>query len=301
MFRDENPMDVWANVQTDHLEPAERALATRSKKSLIDLQRGKQMAKAPYETSAMDPSQFVIKTLPQFERYLDECLQIADKTPTVLIFETKGSSSLWTPWRKALDKKFYYKNDETSGVTAIMMNLLVRGEEPNKMAFIDVRQIIEHDLDGKPNLPDAFYRLLTHRQVMVTGENIVKHLKRAENSFCDRLGKVCFSNMDDLVNRWAEKSGTGPWCDNVGRRLEEWEFCLNPLTNNGLLANYHLVKDRETFFENPYEAVADWENYENMRKSQLIHALNKVWFSASLVEEILDCFNRWKFSLSAIA
>ena len=66
MFHDESPMDVWANVQTDHLKPAERALATRSKKLLIDLQRGKRMAKAPYETSAMDPFQFVIKTLPQF-------------------------------------------------------------------------------------------------------------------------------------------------------------------------------------------------------------------------------------------
>ena len=258
------------------------------------------MAKAPYEVSGMDPFRYVIKTLSQFERFLDEAIQIADKTPSVLIYETKGSSSLWTPWRKALDKKFYYKNDETSGVTAIMMNLLVRGEEPNKMAFIDVRRIIEHDLDGKPNLPDAFYRLLTHRQVMVTGENVVKHLKRTENSFFDRLGKACLVNLDDLVNRWAEKGNTKPWCDNVGRRLEEHEFRLNPLTNNGLLANYHLVKGNETFFKNPYEVVADWEKYDDMRKSQLIHALNKVWFTACLVEDILGCFNRWKFSLSAM-
>ena len=300
MFCDENPMNVWADVRTDHLKPAERSMATRSKNALIEQQRGRRMAKAPYEVSGMDPFRYVIKTLSQFERFLDECIQIADKTPSVLIYETKGSSSLWTPWRKALDKKYYYKNDETSGVTAIMMNFLVRGEEPNKMAFIDIRRIIDHDLDGKPNLPDAFYRLLTHRQVMVTGENVVKHLKRTENSFFDRLGKVCFANPDDLVNRWAEKGGPRPWCDNVGRRLEEYEFRLNPLTNNGLLVNYHLVKGSETFFKNPYEVVADWESYEDMRKSQLVHALNKVWFSASMVEDLLDCFNRWKFSLSAM-
>ena len=115
--------------------------------------------RAPYETGEANPRKFLINELDRFKTYIDEAIALADANPTVIALETKGTTSLWAKARKRIDGDNYYKNEESSGVTVIMMNVMVRNGE-NRPAFIDIQSIIDNDLDGVPNLPENFGKLL---------------------------------------------------------------------------------------------------------------------------------------------
>ena len=77
-----------------------------------------------------------------------------------------------------------------------------------------------------------------------------------------------------------------------------YSFSIRPLVNNGLLLNFHKVFYNKAFFKNPYEILADWSDLKELRDSQLIHALNKMWFTERLVIRILDYFVHYRCSFS---
>ena len=82
--------DVWAGVTADHLTADQKREASKAKEHLIELQRGRKMLQAPFETGDEDPADFVINTLDGFKSFLNEGLAMAVK-PTILAVETKGT------------------------------------------------------------------------------------------------------------------------------------------------------------------------------------------------------------------
>ena len=93
------------------------------------------MVRAPYEKGETEVHTYVINTLSGLNDFLDKAHGIADMLPTVICLETKGTSNCWAKARKEIDGEKYIKNDESSGVTVILLNILV----------------IEEDLNGNPN------------------------------------------------------------------------------------------------------------------------------------------------------
>ena len=281
--------DVWAGISADHLQPKLRREAAKAKDEIILLQEGRTMLRAPFETGEKDPRSYVIDTVAKFEQFFDEALETASR-PTILVMETKGNSDCWSKARKEFDGDAYYKNDESSGVTIILVNVIVSGME-NRMAFIDAKKIVENELEGVPNLPACFGTFLKCEMVTVIAESVVKHLKRLENSFFATLDGVLYVTLEDLTDRWT---------DNKRENRYSWEFEINPSKNSGLLVNFHQVFHSETFFKNPYEVLADYSEMKELRHTMLVHALNKVHYTALLIERILEYFVHWRLSLSAM-
>ncbi|MEE3022613.1 MAG: hypothetical protein VX367_08430, partial [SAR324 cluster bacterium] len=249
--------DVWIGVSADHLTPDLKREASKAKEEIIEQQRGKTMIRAPFEMGDENPKKYFIKTLAGLNTYLDKAMEILTK-PTVIVLGTKGSSDRWVRERKRVDGDDYYKNDESSGVTMILLNMMVRDGE-NHMAVIDVQKIIEDELDGVPNLPENVGKLLKSEWSILTGESVVKHIKRLENSFFQKLDGVLYVALNDLARRFRRY------------RLEipenPWDFDLRPNANDGLLANFHTVFPNETFFKNPYEMLADFSDLKKLRDS----------------------------------
>ena len=282
--------DEWADVYTGHLSSAEIRTANRSKEKLIEAQKGRKMWRTAYETGSVDPRDLVVDNLKDFCSFMEEANSIVDKEPTVVVVETKGDSDCWAKVREELDGVNYVKNDESSGVTVILLNVLVREEgKGNKAVFIDIKKIVDNELNGKPNLPTPFYDLLL--KATITGELVIKHIKRLENSF-GRMDGVLFITLQDLTNRWRNH--------NSNPHKTIWEFSIDPYFHEGLINNFHEVFGDRTFFRNPYEALADWSEITELRDSQLKHALNKIVFSGVLVKRILKYFTSWQLSLSAM-
>ena len=282
--------DIWADVPMYHLSPSARREATEARNTIMEQQQGRTLMRAPYETGETEVRTCVIDTLLELNKFLENTLKLADEKPTVITLETKGTSNCWVKARKELDGDDYYKNDESSGVTVITM-CIIDHEGEKVVAFIDVKTIIEDELDGKPTLPDKFFKLLSHPKVMLIGESIVKHLKRIENCFFVRMSRVLYLTLNDLTRRWRHHK------HDVGNT---WEFKLKPNENDGLLLNFHEVFRKKSFFKNPYEVLSDWSDVRDLRDSQVKHALNKSWFSALLIEKILEYFWIWKLSLSVM-
>ena len=281
--------DVWAEVTSEHLNAERRRDANASKEHLMGEQCNRAFIRAPYETGEANPRKFLINELDRFKTYIDEAITLADANPTVIALETKGTTSLWAKARKRIDGDNYYKNEESSGVTVIMMNVMVRNGE-NRPAFIDIQSIIDNDLDGVPNLPENFGKLLKNNQVMLVGEKVGKHIQRIENSFFARLDFVLYTTVEDITERV------------LGHKRERYDHIydvhINPNRNSGLLTNFHEIFPNQTFFKNPYEVFADWSDLSELRDSQIKHALNKIWFTAVLVEKALVYFSGWNLSLS---
>ena len=167
--------DAWAGVSSSHLSAAKVDEANHAKELLVGAQKDRIFLQAPYETGEKSPKDYLIDTLDRFVEFLDSAIELANRQPTVVCLETKGNTNFWVKARKRLDGQNYYKNDESSGVTVILFNILKKDSE-NMVAFVDVKTIIENELDGIPNLPDTFRDLLRHEQTLLTGENINKHL-----------------------------------------------------------------------------------------------------------------------------
>ena len=284
--------DVWADITSDHLNATEKRVANNSKENLIEKQRNRLMLRAPFESGEIDPKELVIDSLSGLNNFLNRALHVADKSPTVIILETKGASNCWDEMRKDIDGPEYVKNDETAGVTVITMNVSVRNEE-NMLAFIDAKKIVENDLGGRPNLPRSFLVLLRHKQVMVMGEKVLRHIKRLENSFFKETNKILYTTIQDLTDRYKAHKISA-------LNLKIWEFESDPNRNEGVINNFHDVFEKETFFRNPYAALADWSGIDEIRESQVLHALNKSYFSGILVEQILRYFESWNMSLSVM-
>ena len=282
--------DPWADVSASHLGPTERRKATESKEKIMLQQKGRTMVRAPYEKGETEIGSYVINTLSGLNAFLDKAHDIAEMLPTVICLETKGTSNHWVKARKEIDGEKYMKNDESSGVTVIMLNILIRDSD-NLVAFIDARTIIDEELGGKPNFPERFFLLLRHRHVMVTGESAVKHIKRIENSFFERTDKILYLSLHDLTRRWRYHKS---------EYRKPWDFYIDPYENDGLLLNFHEVFHNKTFFKNPYEVLSDWSDVSEMRDSQVKHAINKSWFTGVLVEKILQYFYNWNLSLSVM-
>ena len=281
--------DEWSEVSTDHLDARRRQEGNEMKELLIGAQKGRTFIRAPYETGECSPRSYVINDIQKFKQYLNEALEMAELKPMTVALETKGSTNLWVKSRKRIDGDEYYKNDESSGVTVILMNILVR-EGENKPAFIDVKSIVDNDLDGEPSLPDEFYKLLRHRQVMIVGECVAKHIRRIENSFYSRINKILYTTVEDITDR-------------VVRHKREYnknlyDVHIDPNRNSGFIQNFHEIFPNHTYFKNPYEVLADWSDISELRESQLKHALNKIWFVGLVVEKALSYFAPWNLSFS---
>ena len=257
----------------------------------------------PSWDNAHFPQQYYIDTSSHMKEFIGDCLDIVEKGPTVMVLDTRGHSDRWLEKRREIDGDRFSKNEDSSGVTAILIKMHVRGEADEfdyyagkgPMAFINVQKVIERELNGKPSLPSIFFRLLRHRNTVVVGENVVKHLRRIENSFVPTLDEVFYVTMEDLTNRYMEREERGMWDER-----KKWEFDLDPFVNRGLLANYHRVEDMYTYLRNPYETPVElWDDLSgDMRRAQVVHALNKVFFGEALVRRILGMFEKYSFSLS---
>ena len=292
----------WAGTSALHLTPAQKRFCNRAKEEIIRSQQGRKMIRAPYEDGHF-PRAHYIESLSQMKGFVEDCLEIIRKGPTVVVMDTRGSSDRWLDKRRELDGERFRKNEESSGVTAILLKVLVRGHGGHfwlehgegPMAFINMQLIVERDMDGKPSVPPSFLELLRHQNSIITGENVVKHLKRIENSFAPQLVGVFIVTSEDLVNRWEEKLRVAYW-----EGKAEYEFDLDPFVNSGLLASFHRVSE-ETFFRNPYEAApALWDDISAPRISQVAHALNKVFFGEMMLRRVLKYFMNWDMSLAVM-
>ena len=290
----------WAGASALHLTPAQKRFCNRAKEEIVLSQRGRKMIRAPYEDGHF-PSRHYVETLSQLKEFTEDCLEVVRKGPTVIVLDTRGSSDRWLDKRRELDGRQARKNEESSGVTAILLKVLVVGNGgkfwqdygDGPMAFINMQLIVERDMYGNPSLPRSFIELLRHRNSIIVGENVVKSLKRIENSFTPQLDEVIFVTSEDLVNRYEDKRYY--W-----EGQSEWEFDLDPFKNRGLLSNFHRVF-KGTFFRNAYEAApALWDDISKPRISQVAHALNKVFFGEMMLRSVLNHFVKKDMSLSAM-
>ena len=128
--------DPWANVETGHLSPAKRREAEEAKADIIEVQGTRKIRRSPYETGEIEPFSMVIDSLEKFIEFCRLGIEIASNGPTVVILETRGDSDKWVSARKRLDGEDFRKNRESTGVTVVLINILVRNGV-NKIAFIN--------------------------------------------------------------------------------------------------------------------------------------------------------------------
>ena len=231
----------------------------------------------------------VVQDLESFRNLCRAGLDVLQKGPTVVVLETRGKSNLWVAARKRIDGDDYEKNDESSGVTIILINVMNRHGD-DVIGFINVRKIIEDELDGEPTLPEEFWDLVCNQKAMVTGDSLLMHLKRLENSF-GRDNGILYTTLHDLTERWRRHKYEIGDIDS---------FTLNVHEHNGLLLNFHTVFKIETYFNNPYERLSNFTDTNNLRQSQYAYGLNKVFFTMVLVKRILRYFEDSSLSLSVM-
>ena len=96
---------------------------------------------------------------------------------------TEGYSNHWVKARKEIDGDKYVKNDESSGVTFITLNVNLPSSTQRPSS------------KDKPNFPLRFYQFLRHERVILIGENI-KQIKRFENSFYKKTDGILYLSLD---------------------------------------------------------------------------------------------------------
>ena len=281
--------DVWANIETGHLSPEKRVTANASKTEIIKYQQGRIMLQSPYDTGKISAKSKVVDTYDSFKKLCQDGLDVLKKGPTVIVLETRGRSNLWAQARKQLDGDSYQKNDESSGVTVIFLNIMDR-QNDDIIAFVNIRKIVDEELNGEPRTPPEFKELICHEKGILIADNLLKHLKRIENSFFNRLNGPLYVTLHDLVERWRRHK----W--EINDHI--WDIVLNSGENNGLLFNFHEVFAEETYPKNPYEALSDWDNLKIPRQAQIVYGLNKVHFTMLLIQRVLRYFVHSGLSLS---
>ena len=151
----------WAGLSALHLTAAQKRFSQRVKEDLVAMQKGKRRVVATYEDGHF-PRKYYVDTLSHLREFIGDCLDIVDKGPTVIVLDTRGHSDRWEKGRREIDGVRFRKNEDSSGVTAILMKLHVRGEVEatpypfagkGPMAMINVQKILERELGGKPSLP----------------------------------------------------------------------------------------------------------------------------------------------------
>ena len=281
--------DVWADVETNHLQPHERRAADRAKAEIIEQQEGRSFLPSPFDSGKIPVRDKVIEDLESFRSLCRAGLDVLQNGPTVIMLETRGKSNLWVNARKRLDGDNYEKNDESSGVSVILINVLNRDGD-DVIGFINVKRIVEKELNGDPVLPEEFWDLVCNKKAMVIGDGLLMHLKRLENSF-GKFNGLLYMTLHDLTERWRRYKFEIGDLDSV---------VLNAHEHNGLMINFHTVFKFETYFNNPYERLSDFNDSDHFRRSQYAYGLNKVFFSGVLVKRILRFFEDSSLSLSIL-
>ena len=158
--------DIWADVETGHLPPDKRWEADRSKAELVERQRQRVMLRSPFDTGKIPVRDKVIEDMESFRSLCRAGLEVVKKGPTVVVMETRGRSNLWVTARKRLDGDDYFKNDESSGVTIILLNIMNRFGE-DIIGFVNIKKIINDELNGDPCVCPEFVELISAKKVTV--------------------------------------------------------------------------------------------------------------------------------------
>ena len=158
------------------------------------------MLRSPFDTGKIPVRDKVIEDMESFQSLCRAGLEVVKKGPTVVIMETRGRSNLWVTARKRLDGDDYFKNDESSGVTIILLNIMNRFGE-DIIGFVNIKKIINDELNGDPCVCPEFVELISAKKVTVIGDCLLKHFKRLENSFGGIEGSN-YVTLHDLTERW---------------------------------------------------------------------------------------------------
>ena len=87
--------DVWADVETGHLQPRERRAADEAKAEIIEEQRGRLFLPSPFDSGKIPIRDKVVEDLESFRNLCRAGLDVLQKGPTVVVLETRGKSNLW--------------------------------------------------------------------------------------------------------------------------------------------------------------------------------------------------------------
>ena len=67
----ERGQEVWAGISADHLSPIQKRDANCVKEELMEIQKGRKMLCAPFETGEVDQRSYIVDTLGKFNIFVD--------------------------------------------------------------------------------------------------------------------------------------------------------------------------------------------------------------------------------------
>ena len=276
--------DAWANVEVDHLDATEKKEAMEIKERTIDIQEQRDFVDLSRWDS--ETSWAVKRSMAELDAYLDTVLYNLEKDREIIIFETWGNANRWEEGRKKIDGEGFYQNEESAGVTAILIQLL-KGDGKDVSAFICIAEILEKEARNRPILPERLKAVIAHPNSIFIGENIAQHFMRLENSFYDCLNRPLYIGLTDLVDRWKR------W------KIDIFDVRIDPFFSRGILGNFQFCFPRQTFFKNAFECCANW-NVTVFRKQQHAYALENLEAMACIIRATLAFYREHNFQLSVM-
>ena len=287
--------DVWASADTRHLDdqPEIRKKALKLKNRIVRSQEGRVFVKNGIRPGAASVNESLITSKAQLDAFCEKALVEIDDWFKIVFLETRGDSDVWLEKRRANERNMPEPNEESGGVMSITISVrpMVRKENdaPDLTAFIHIGRILMEECNGRPILPEKLATIITHPNSLFVGENISRHLMRLENSFFGRINGAKYLSLTDLVHRWHRA------------KRDIWErFYIDPTVSFGVLRNFHRVFEEQTYFKNAFESYADWNSVSAIRESQLIYALNSMWATKAIFDEVTSFYATWGMQLSVM-
>ena len=285
--------DEWNHVESRHLDgdTERKTKAVRMKENLIRLQENRVIVRNGIHIGASMVQENYITRSGHLDLFCEEVLEQLDDEKRIVFLETWGDTDRWEKGRREIDGDNFCKNEESAGIVGICLRVrpMKRHERlgPDPFAYIHIGKILENERGNRPVIPDKLALIFTHPNALFVGENISRHLLRLENSFFTRLDRIKYMGLTDFVNCYERT------------KRDIWDrFYVEPFSSSGILANFHRVFPHETFFKNPYEAVADWDSCSTMRDSQLVYAFTNLWAMSAIFDEAIQHYEEHKMQLS---
>ena len=96
-------VNAWANVETNHLLPEEKAKALGLKEKWKESQDGKWMLKPNFKTGDATHKQHWAETTAELDILCDQFLEAFERRPQLLLLDTRGDSDMWKRKREEMD------------------------------------------------------------------------------------------------------------------------------------------------------------------------------------------------------
>ena len=285
--------DPWAGADSRHLDdhPETKRKALKMKNRIVRSQIDRVFVKNGIRPGSEVVNNALITTKAHLDAFCEKVLEELDDFYKIIFLESRGDSDCWLEKRNLDGRSALQKNEESGGVMSVTIRMrpMKRKESdaPDLMAFIHIGRILVEECGGRPILPTKLAEIITHPHSLFVGENVARHLMRLENSFFGRINGAKYLGLTDLVNRWER-----------AKRDSGDRFYVDPSQSVGVLRNFHRVFKGETYFKNAFESFADWNVITAIREQQLIYALQSVWATAAIFDEVTSFFEEWGMQLS---